>query len=91
VGARKPQGHPGLLTGCRAHMMAFVPRSFHLSNVKWLERLRKYAVQPSHPANLCCLQMMQSAPKSKWKFMQKYWHKGAYYQTGAPWSGCCRP
>ena len=21
--------------------------------------------------------------KSKWKFMQKYWHKGAYYQTGA--------
>jgi len=21
--------------------------------------------------------------KKKWKFMQKYWHKGAYYQTGA--------
>jgi microfibrillar-associated protein 1 len=21
--------------------------------------------------------------KKNWKFMQKYWHKGAYYQTGA--------
>lgn len=28
-------------------------------------------------------QNQQAAPKKKWKFMQKYWHKGAYYQTGA--------
>ena len=89
MGAREPQGHPGWLTGRRAHMLAFVPLSLRISYAMWLGRLRKCAMQPSHPANFCCLQMMQSAPKSKWKFMQKYWHKGAYYQTGAPWSDLC--
>lgn len=28
-------------------------------------------------------QMQQGRPKQSLKFMQKYWHKGAYYQTGA--------
>lgn len=26
---------------------------------------------------------MDFKEKKKWKFMQKYWHKGAYYQTSA--------
>ena len=28
-------------------------------------------------------QVVDYKEKKKWKFMQKYWHKGAYYQTGA--------
>lgn len=24
---------------------------------------------------------MNTAPKKKWRFMQKYWHKGAFFQT----------
>lgn len=28
-------------------------------------------------------QIPQGAAKKSLKFMQKYWHKGAYYQTGA--------
>ena len=28
-------------------------------------------------------QVVDYKEKRKWKFMQKYWHKGAYYQTGA--------
>ena len=31
---------------------------------------------------LAC-QVVDYKEKKKWKFMQKYWHKGAYYQTGA--------
>jgi Microfibril-associated/Pre-mRNA processing len=23
------------------------------------------------------------APKKKWRFLQKYWHKGAFFQAGA--------
>ncbi len=29
------------------------------------------------------LQVVDYKEKKNWKFMQKYWHKGAYYQTGA--------
>ena len=32
---------------------------------------------------LATLQAVQQQPKKSWKFMQKYWHKGAYYQSSA--------
>lgn len=29
---------------------------------------------------LCALQDGAGAPKKSWKFLQKYWHKGAFFQ-----------
>jgi hypothetical protein len=33
---------------------------------------------------LCLLQEPQGTQhKAKWKYLQKYWHKGAFFQSGA--------
>ena len=44
---------------------------------------RRLCSRPSLNRRLLGAQEVDFKEKKKWKFMQKYWHKGAYYQTGA--------
>ena len=51
----------------------------------WLTRrtVRFCLKQTQLTTGCIAYQVVDYKEKKNWKFMQKYWHKGAYYQTGA--------
>ena len=51
--------------------------------LKNMTEAERRAWEAAHPKELA------EAPKKKWRFLQKYWHKGAFFQARA--SGRTRP
>ena len=60
---------------------ALPPATCAVLLISVLCRLSRVCVRVCVCVCVCAAQVAGAASKKKWKFLQKYWHKGAYFQV----------